>query len=156
MECLSLWQICSKFWCMQRWWDEQGCPNLCYIIVVVAYVYKVIPRLNSLSATSIRRIGNGGMAPPFLTLALDGDDWSTSRSGRFSPTEVAPATNCMEDCMESVWTLQRREKFLAPTGNRTPTPRSSRPLLSRYTGSGVPAPDLSLLKKMVQGWRWRQ
>jgi hypothetical protein len=28
------------------------------------------------------------MAPPFLTSALDGGEWSASRLGRFSPVEI--------------------------------------------------------------------
>jgi hypothetical protein len=28
--------------------------------------------------------GSGGIAPPFLTSALDGGDWSASRLGRFT------------------------------------------------------------------------
>jgi hypothetical protein len=30
---------------------------------------------------------SGGIAPPFLNPALDGDEWSASRSGRFTPEE---------------------------------------------------------------------
>jgi hypothetical protein len=29
--------------------------------------------------------GSGGIAPPFLTLALDGHEWSSLRPGRFTP-----------------------------------------------------------------------
>jgi hypothetical protein len=29
--------------------------------------------------------GSGGIAPPFLTSALDGGEWSASRPGRFTP-----------------------------------------------------------------------
>jgi len=29
----------------------------------------------------------------FLTLALDGDEWSASRSGRFTPKEIASSTH---------------------------------------------------------------
>jgi uncharacterized membrane protein YsdA (DUF1294 family) len=38
---------------------------------------------------------SGGIAPPFLTLALDGDEWSASRSGHFIPEERSPVTNCI-------------------------------------------------------------
>jgi hypothetical protein len=31
--------------------------------------------------------GSGGIAPPFLTPALAGDEWSASRPGRFTPWE---------------------------------------------------------------------
>lgn len=36
---------------------------------------------------------NGGTAPPFLTLELDGDEWSSSRSCRFTQRERAPGTH---------------------------------------------------------------
>jgi hypothetical protein len=32
---------------------------------------------------------SGGIAPPFLTSALDGGEWSASRPGRFTPREIA-------------------------------------------------------------------
>jgi hypothetical protein len=34
-------------------------------------------------------MGKGGIAPQFLTLALDGDEWSASRRSRFTPVEKA-------------------------------------------------------------------
>jgi hypothetical protein len=34
--------------------------------------------------------GNGGIAPPFLTSALVGGEWSASRPSRFTPMEIAP------------------------------------------------------------------
>jgi hypothetical protein len=34
----------------------------------------------------------GGIAPPFLTSALDGGEWSTSRHGRFTSGETDPGT----------------------------------------------------------------
>jgi hypothetical protein len=36
--------------------------------------------------------GSGGIAPPFLTSALDGGEWSFSRTGRFTPGERSPGT----------------------------------------------------------------
>jgi hypothetical protein len=33
------------------------------------------------------------MAPPFLTSAIDGGEWSTSRPSRFPPRERAPGTH---------------------------------------------------------------
>jgi hypothetical protein len=36
---------------------------------------------------------SGGIAPRFLTPALDGDEWSASRTGRFTPGERAPGTH---------------------------------------------------------------
>jgi hypothetical protein len=37
--------------------------------------------------------GSGGIAPPFLTSALDGGEWSASRPYRFTPGERAPGTH---------------------------------------------------------------
>jgi hypothetical protein len=37
--------------------------------------------------------GSGGILPPFLTSALDGDEWSASRPGRFTLGERAPGTS---------------------------------------------------------------
>jgi hypothetical protein len=34
-----------------------------------------------------------GIAPRILDLALDGDKWSASRPGRFTPMERAPGTH---------------------------------------------------------------
>jgi hypothetical protein len=34
-------------------------------------------------------MGYGGIAPPFLTSALDGGEWSASSLGRFTPKEIA-------------------------------------------------------------------
>jgi hypothetical protein len=47
----------------------------------------------------------------FLTSALVGGEWSTSRSGRFTPGERAPGTHSIGGwgTSESVWTIWRRE-----------------------------------------------
>jgi hypothetical protein len=37
--------------------------------------------------------GSGGIAPPFLTSAIDGGEWSAPRPGRFTPVEVAPGAH---------------------------------------------------------------
>jgi hypothetical protein len=49
--------------------------------------------------------GSGDIARPFLTLALDGDEWSASRTGRFIPGKDPPAPN---GDPEPVWTLWRK------------------------------------------------
>jgi hypothetical protein len=36
------------------------------------------------------------MAPPFLTSALDGAEWSASRRGRLTPRKIALGTHCIE------------------------------------------------------------
>jgi hypothetical protein len=39
-------------------------------------------------------MGSGDVAPPFLGLALDGGEWSSSCSCHFTPRETAPGTHC--------------------------------------------------------------
>jgi hypothetical protein len=41
--------------------------------------------LNRLSTTPLRDKGVGGIAPPFLTSALDGSEWLASRPCRYTP-----------------------------------------------------------------------
>jgi hypothetical protein len=40
--------------------------------------------------------GSGGIAPPFLTSALDGGEWSASSTGRFTPGEIASGSRWIE------------------------------------------------------------
>jgi hypothetical protein len=51
--------------------------------------------------------GSGGIAPPFLTSALDEGEWSVSRYGHFTSGERASGTHCWKAgrAPESVWTL---------------------------------------------------
>jgi hypothetical protein len=41
----------------------------------------------------MRHMGSGGIAPPFLTLQLYGDEWSASRSCRFTLGNMTPSTH---------------------------------------------------------------
>jgi hypothetical protein len=59
---------------------------------------------------------NGGIAPQFFALALDGGEWSSLCSSCFAASERASGTHCIGG-----WTLQRREKSLALAGNHTMT-----------------------------------
>jgi hypothetical protein len=65
----------------------------------------------------------------FLTSALDGGELSASRLCRFTPGERFPATHCIGDWVGPRACLDNMEevKFLDPTGNHTPAPRSSVP-----------------------------
>jgi hypothetical protein len=66
--------------------------------------------------------GSGGIAPPFLTSALDGGEWSASRPGWCTPREKGAGTHWIGAgwAPEQVWTLWSREKSLVPAGNQTP------------------------------------
>jgi hypothetical protein len=67
--------------------------------------------------------GSGCIARPFLTLALDGGEWSASRPCRFTSGETAPCTHRIGD-----WVGPRAG--LDTTGNRT---RTVQPVARRYT-----------------------
>jgi hypothetical protein len=73
--------------------------------------------------------GSGGITPPYFTSALDGDEFSASRPGLFTPIGRAPGTNWIGGYMGSgpVWTMWRRENRL-PTKTRTPNPWLSSPV----------------------------
>jgi hypothetical protein len=64
--------------------------------------------------------------------ALDEGEWSASRPSRFNPK--LPVTIGQEAgyAPEPVWTLWRRDKYLALAGTRT---RTVQPVARRYTGS---------------------
>jgi hypothetical protein len=40
---------------------------------------------------------SGGIAPPFLTSALDGGEWSASRPLRVALRDIAPVVRCIGD-----------------------------------------------------------
>jgi hypothetical protein len=66
----------------------------------------------------------------FTTSALDGGEWSASRSGRaLPPGKELPVPIVQEDgwAPEPVWTQRIEEKSFAPAGDRTPIARSSSP-----------------------------
>jgi hypothetical protein len=67
--------------------------------------------------------GSGGIAPPFLTSALDGGEWSGSHPGRFIPGEIATGTHWMGGWVgprAGLDAVEKRKSF-ARAGNRTPT-----------------------------------
>jgi hypothetical protein len=45
--------------------------------------------------------GSGGKAPAFMTSALGGSKWSSSRPNSFTPREPSPSTDCIEGSMVS-------------------------------------------------------
>jgi hypothetical protein len=75
-----------------------------------------------------------GIAPPYLTLAIDGGEWSASLSGFFTPRERGrPIPTGYEAgwTQDPVRTLCKKEKFLPHAGNRN-LARPSSQHLSQY------------------------
>jgi hypothetical protein len=73
-------------------------------------------------------LGSGDVAPPFLTSALDGGEWSVSRLGRKeSPVPIVLEAGWVP---EPVWRVSGREESLALAENRTP---AVQPVACRYT-----------------------
>jgi hypothetical protein len=56
---------------------------------------------------AMRRMGTGGIAPPFLILTLGGGEWSGSRPLCFAPGIRAPHTRWIRGWMATglIWTL---------------------------------------------------
>jgi hypothetical protein len=77
--------------------------------------------------------GSGGIAPAFLTSALDGGEWSASRLGRFTPGERTVGNHWVGDWVssEAAWTLLSAYKSCPwPDSN----PESLvQPIVRRYT-----------------------
>jgi hypothetical protein len=68
----------------------------------------------------------------FLTSALDGGEWSASRSGRaIAPGKGLPVPIGQEDgwASELVWTQTLEEKFASTAGDRTSVAQSVEYLL---------------------------
>jgi hypothetical protein len=55
-------------------------------------------------------MGGGGIAPPFLTSALDRDEWSASRPGRLTLGERAPSIHWIGGWLGSRASLLKRRK----------------------------------------------
>jgi hypothetical protein len=47
------------------------------------------------------------MAPLFLILALDGDEWIASRFCRFTPGERVPGTHCVGEWVGLLWRIEK-------------------------------------------------
>jgi hypothetical protein len=59
----------------------------------------------------------------YLTSALDGGEWSSSRPGRALPPGKGPPVPILQEAEwapEPVWTQGLEEKSSAPVGDRTP------------------------------------
>jgi hypothetical protein len=75
---------------------------------------------------------NRGIAPPFLTSTLDGEEWYASRPGRFTLGENYPVTHWLGGWVGLIAGLDDvgKRKTLAHSGNRSPAfhPTASRSL----------------------------
>jgi hypothetical protein len=64
--------------------------------------------------------GNGGLAPPFMTLALDGGEWSAACLCCFMPRERCPSTHRIGNWVDPRAILDtKEEKYLESAGNQT-------------------------------------
>jgi hypothetical protein len=75
----------------------------------------------------------------FLTSALEGGEWSASRSGRTLPPRKVPPVPIVQEAgwaPEPVWTQRVEEKPSASVGDRTPAVQS---VVSHYTDWATPA-----------------
>jgi hypothetical protein len=84
---------------------------------------------------------SGGTAPPFLTSAPNGGEWSASRPCRFTPGERAPTTHWTGSCgghRAGLDEVQKRKFFTLPGLELRPLGSSARSqslYLLRYPGS---------------------
>jgi hypothetical protein len=84
----------------------------------------------------------------FLTSALVGDEWSASRSGRFTPGERAPGTHWIGGwgTPEPVWTTWRNESS-CPHRYSNSDPSVVEPVVSRYPGfTLLPSRGINMLE----------
>jgi hypothetical protein len=75
--------------------------------------------------------GTGGIAPSFLTSALDGGEWSVSRPSRFTPRGKALGTHWIGGWMSlgvGLEAVEERKSYIA--GNET---RAVQPVARHYT-----------------------
>jgi hypothetical protein len=70
-----------------------------------------------------------------LTSALDGDEWSASRPGHFTPREIAPGTHWIGGCVGPRAVLDAVVKRKIPSPRRESKPRTAivQPVAQRYT-----------------------
>jgi hypothetical protein len=67
------------------------------------------------------------IAPPFLTSALDGGEWSASRPYRFNQEDRTTGPHWIEACAgprAGLDAMKMRKEFLTHAGNRTPVVQS--------------------------------
>jgi len=76
-----------------------------------------------------------------LTLALDGDEWSASRPGCFTPRERDSGTHRIEGYVAPRATLDTmsKRKIPSPCKGSNPDHPIVQPMVSHYTDSAIPA-----------------
>jgi hypothetical protein len=89
-----------------------------------------------------------------LTSAVDGDDWSASRPGRFTPREGAPGTHWIGGWVGPRAVLDAVVKRKIPSSRRESNPRTQivQPVAQRYTDWAITAlfPDMYWLHLLEQ------
>jgi hypothetical protein len=80
----------------------------------------------------------------FLTLALDGGEWSASRPGLFAPRERAPVSHRIGGWMGS------RAGLDAPVGTRTPDHSVHSPALYHWAIQTFPESDRSIFTTLYK------
>jgi hypothetical protein len=78
--------------------------------------------------------GFGGIAPPFLTSALVGGQWSASHPGSFTPGEINPGTHWIGGWVGPRAGLNTLEKSKTlPLSGMEPRPSSPSPSVYRLS-----------------------
>jgi hypothetical protein len=87
-------------------------------------------------------MGSGGIAPPFLTSAIDGAEWSASCPSRFTSMEAVPGTHWIGGWVgpRAVVDIVSREK-----GNRTPAGQPEQ--------VAIPTPLSPCFYSEIQEWK---
>jgi hypothetical protein len=79
--------------------------------------------------------GNGGVVPSFLTVALDGGEWSASLPARFTPGEIAHCTLRIGGCVgprAGLYTMENRKPCSCQDSNPDRPPRGPSPYQVSY------------------------
>jgi hypothetical protein len=85
---------------------------------------------------AVKTLGSGGIAPPFLTSVLDGNELSALRPCRFTPGETGPSTHWIGGWVGLSVGLDIMEKYLNSARNRT---KVIKPVARHYTDGVIPA-----------------
>jgi hypothetical protein len=86
-------------------------------------------------------LGSGGIVHSFLTSALDGGEWSNSRSGCFTPRERIPGTDWIGGWVGPRGVLDAVVKRKIPSPRRESNPRTPNvyTVAQRYTDWAITA-----------------